>query len=139
MSEPLSLLRQPVGVKRFYGVDHARVDLAATFMKHPTVGDVVGEGMLESVLQVRKELCCIKKLRILQTAEQSAQFILREPTNRLQQGQRDVVPNDRCLLQETFLGGGERIDTGREHCLDCGRDLDARQWPRKAVVATRTF
>ena len=139
LGEPLDLFTQPIGVKLFHGIHDARVDVATAVAEHPTVGDVVGEGVLESVLQVGKQLCCIKKLGILQIAEQAAEFVLREPGNRVQQCQRDVVSDDRCLLQETLLGGGERVDAGGEHRLDGGRDLDARQWPRQPVVAARAL
>ena len=71
MGKPLDLLAQPVGVKLFYGIHDARVDVAATFVEHPTVGDVVGEGVLERILQVRKELCRIEKFGSLQIVEQT--------------------------------------------------------------------
>src|SRR5262249_3708188 len=120
------LFSQAIGVEAFHCVDDAGVDVATAIAQHPGVGDVVGERVLESVLQVGKELSCIKKLGILQIAQQAAEVVLREPGNPVQQGQRDVVTNDRRLLQETLLGGLQRIDPGGEHRLDGGRDFDAR-------------
>ena len=139
MGEPLDLLAQPVGVKLFYGIHDARVDVAAALAEHPAVGDVVGEGVLEGILQVRKELCRIKKFGILQIAEQAAEVVVRQPGNCTQKGQWDVVSNDRRLLQQALLGGGQRVDTRGEHRLHRGRDLDARERPRKAVVAARAL
>src|SRR5712691_2170325 len=126
MGEPLDLFAKPIGVKLLYGLHDARVDVATAIAEHPAVGDVVSEGMLESVLQVGKQLCRIKKLGLLQIPEQAAEVVLRQPGNGMQQGQWDVMSNDRRLLQEALLGGRERIDTGGEHRLDRRRDLDAR-------------
>ena len=54
IGEPLGLLAQPVRVELFRGIDNAYVDIAATFMEHPTIGDIVSEGVLEGVLQIGK-------------------------------------------------------------------------------------
>ncbi len=43
ISQPLDLLAQAVGVYLFHGIHDTFVDLAATFMEHPTVRDVVSE------------------------------------------------------------------------------------------------
>ena len=135
IGEPLDLLAQPVGVKLFYGIHDARVDFAATFVEHPTVGDVVGEGVLERILQVGKEPCRIEKFGSLQIVEQTAKLVLCQPANCVQEGEWDIVSNDRRLLQQVLLGGGQRVDTRGEHRLHRGRDLDARERPRKAVAA----
>src|SRR5262245_11238606 len=83
----------------------------------PSVGDIVGEGVLEGVLQVRKELRRVEKLSSLQIVEQTAKFVLCQPTNWMQEGERGVVSNYRRLMQQTLLGGGQRIDTRGEHRL----------------------
>ena len=139
MGEPLDLLAQPVGVKLFHGIHDARVDVAATFVEHPAVGDVVGEGVLEGVLQVRKELCRVEKFSSLQIVEQTAKLVLCQPADCMQEGEWDVVSNDGRLLQQALLGGGQRVDTRSEHRLHRGRDLDARERPRKAVAAARAL
>ena len=79
MGEPLDLLTKPIAVKLFYGVHDARVDVATVIAEDPAVGDVMRKGMLESVLQVGKELCRIKKLGVLQIPEQAAEVVLRPP------------------------------------------------------------
>src|SRR5262249_14697019 len=127
------------GVQLFYGIHDARVDVATALVEHPSVGDIVGEGVLEGVLQVRKELRRVEKLSSLQIVEQTAKFVLCQPTNCMQEGERGVVSNYRRLMQQTLLGGGQRIDTRGEHRLHCGRDLGARERPRKAVAAARAF
>ena len=47
MGKPLDLLAQAVGVKFFYGIDDARVDVAAAFVQNPAVGDVLGQECLK--------------------------------------------------------------------------------------------
>ena len=44
MCEPFDLLAQAFGVNLFHGIHDARMDFAATFVEHPTVGDIMGEG-----------------------------------------------------------------------------------------------
>src|SRR5262249_14369056 len=81
MGEPLDLLAEPVGVQLFYGVHDARVDVATALVEHPSVGDVVGEGVLEGVLQVREELRRVEKFSSLQVVEQAAKLVLCQPAN----------------------------------------------------------
>src|SRR6516164_9306142 len=80
MGEPLYVLTKAIGIEPFHRGKDARVDVAPPLAQHSAVGYVVCERMLESVLQFRKELCCIKKLGILQIAEQAAELVLRETT-----------------------------------------------------------
>ena len=61
--------RQAVGVELLHCIHDARVNFAAAFVQHPAVGDVVGEGMLECVLQIRKELCRVQKFSSLEIVE----------------------------------------------------------------------
>ena len=90
MGEPLDLLAETGRRKAFHGIHDARVDLAATFVEHSAVGDVVGEGVLEGVLQVRKEPCRIEKFGSLQIVEQTAKLVLWQPANCVQEGEWDV-------------------------------------------------
>src|SRR5262245_59153313 len=104
MRKPLDLLAEPVGVQLFYGIHDARVDVAAALVEHPSVGDVVGEGVLEGVVQVRKELRRVEKFGTLQVVEQTAELILRQSTNCVQQGERGVMSDNRRLMQQALLG-----------------------------------
>src|ERR1700733_12325289 len=53
----------------------------------------------------------------------------------MQKAKWGVLSNYRSLLQQVLLGGGQRVDTGGEHRLQGGRDLDVRKRPRQAVAA----
>jgi hypothetical protein len=73
---PLALFAGPVRVKLFYNIHNERVDVAASVVEHPAVGDVVGERMLKSILQVGKNLYRVEKLGSLQIVEQTAKPVL---------------------------------------------------------------
>src|SRR4029078_7730519 len=57
----------------------------------------------------------------------------------MQEGEWDVVPNHRRLLQQSLLGGGERGDTRGEHRLYRGGDVVAQERPREVVPAVRAL
>ena len=69
----------------------------------------------------------------------TAKLVLRQPANCMQKDEWHVASDDGRLLQQVLLGSGQRIDTRSEHRLHRARDLDARERPRKAVVATPAF
>jgi hypothetical protein len=98
MGEPLDLLAEPVGVKLFYGIHDARVDVATALVEHSTVCDVVGERVLKRILQVRKETCRVKKFSSLQIVQETAKLALRQPTNCMQEGERCIMSNHRRLV-----------------------------------------
>src|SRR5436190_338050 len=135
MREPLDLLAKAVGIKRFDGIHDKRVDFTAAFTEHLTVSDVVRKGVLECILQVRKELARIQESGRLQIVEQTAKLVLFESANCLQEGEWDVVSDYGRLLQQVLVGGGQRVDTRSEDCPHRGRDLGARERPRNAVTA----
>ena len=139
MGEPLDLLAEPVGVKLFYGIHDARVDVATALVEHPSVGDVVGKGVLEGVLQVREELRRVEKFSSLQIVQETVKLALRQPTNCMQEGERCIMSNHRRLVQQALLGGGQRVDTRSEDSLHRGRDLDAGERPGKPIATAYDY
>src|SRR5262249_9556837 len=139
IGEPLDLLGQPVGVKVFDGSYDTSVDLPATFVEHPAIGDVVSERVLERILQVRKELRRIEEFGSLQIVEQTAKLVLGQPANCVQEHEWNVVSDDCRLLQQVLSGSSQRVDSRCKNRLHCGRDLCAGEWPCKAVAATCTL
>ena len=115
------------------------MDVATALVEHSSVGDVVGERVLEGVLQVRKELRRVEKFGTLQVVEQTAELILRQSTNCVQQGERGVMSDNRRLMQQALLGGGQRVDTRGEHRLHCGWDLGAGERSCEAIAAAGAF
>src|SRR5262245_65979905 len=69
LSKPFRLLGQTVGIEPFHGFNYAGVQGTPLLAQKAAVGHVMGEGMLEGVFQLRKELRLIDELRGLQTVE----------------------------------------------------------------------
>ena len=65
--------------------------------------------------------------------------VLRQPANCVQDVERDILSNDRRLLQQPLPGGGKPVDTRSEHRLHRGRDLDARERLRQTIIAARAL
>jgi len=53
MSQALDLLGQPVGVEPLKGLHNPGMECAPPLLEHAPVSDLVGEGVLEGVLDVR--------------------------------------------------------------------------------------
>ena len=53
MGEPLDLSAEAITVERLDRADNPRVKLAATVLQQSSVRDLVGEGVLERVLEIR--------------------------------------------------------------------------------------
>src|SRR5262249_36743138 len=139
MGELLDLLAEPVGVQLFYGIHDARVDVATALVEHSSVGDVVGEGVLEGVLQVRKELCRIEKFSSLQFVEEPAKLVLCQPTNCIKEGEGGVAPNPAPVRRQPPPGGGRRMDPRGEPRLHRGWDLGAGEWPGKPIATAYDY
>ena len=59
-----------------------------------------------------------------------------QPANYLQQVERDVLADDRGILQQLFLGGGQPIDTRGQHGLHRRRHEDVPNPRGKMKIAT---
>ena len=139
MRKPVDLLAQAFFIQLLDGVDDTRMDFAAAFAKHPAIGNLLGQGVLEIVLQIGKHLRGEKKLAGLQSGEQGVEHVFRQPGDGPQQHQRDLLPNNRRDLQQAPFGGGQRVDARGEHRQDRGRDLAALERLGQPIAATLAF
>src|SRR5262245_1684513 len=87
------------------------------------VGDFLSERVLEAVLEVGEQLHRGEKLRGLKVRENAAKRVLRQPTDRLEERKRHILPNDRGGLEQTLVLGRQAIDAGGEDGLRRRRDL----------------
>src|SRR5215475_14211588 len=76
MGQPCHLLGQPVGIEPFAGCDDAGVQGMAPLQQETTVGHLVGEGVLEGVVELGEEAGFVEELSGLQVAETAAQLRL---------------------------------------------------------------
>ena len=92
-------------------------------MQHRAVGDFLGQGVLEDILDLRKRRLLVEKLFALEGGEEAIEFLFGLGDDLAEQAQRELAPNDGQLLQEGFLFGGQAVDAGRQHALHGGGDM----------------
>src|SRR5438876_12403433 len=76
VSQAFDLLGQPIGVEGLDGLHDPSMERAPAVVEHARVGDLVGEGVLESVLEIREDARLVEKLRGLEVGEPAAKAFL---------------------------------------------------------------
>src|SRR5262249_44874582 len=94
MAQTLDLFGQALGIERLDRVDDLGVEQTPPVVEHVPVGDIVGERMLEGVLDIRKEAGLVEELGRLQVGEPPANALLGHVRDGLEQRQRYVLPDD---------------------------------------------
>ena len=74
--QALDLLRDPVTGERLQGRDDAGMQRPPPLLEQAAVGDLVGERVLERVLEVRKEPDLVEELRGLEMSQLGAYLVL---------------------------------------------------------------
>ena len=80
----------------------------------------MGESVLEGKLKIRKQLSGKHKLGRLQVIEKSAKLAIGQTAYFLQQRERDIMSDDRRILQQSLLGFWQRVDTRGENACTVG-------------------
>ena len=130
VGEPLDLLREAIGVKRLDSLDDPRVQRAAPLLEQAAVGHLMGERVLERVLEIREEARLVEKLGRLETRETAPQRSSADVRDRLQQRERHVLADDGGGLEQPLVLGREAVDASREDRL--------RRSPGSASVVERS-
>ena len=123
------------GYSRSIAATMRRVERTSPLLEEAPVGDLVGEGMLERVLEVGKEPRLIEELSGLEPVESPVELVVGELSDRLEKPERDVFPDHRRGLQQAFVFGRDPIDAGRQDRLDRRRHLDGLRALRQPVRA----
>jgi hypothetical protein len=76
MRQRLGVFMGAVAMDVFNRVHDQRMERAAAIVEQAGVGDIVGQGVLEGVLQLGEEACLVEELGGLQTGKPTAQVIL---------------------------------------------------------------
>ena len=98
VGETVDALGQPVRVDALDDAHDPRVDGAPPVLEQAAVGDLVGQRVLEGVLEVGKELGLVDELGGLKPRQAETDFVLR-PLGRFdEQGPWQVFSDDRCRL-----------------------------------------
>ncbi len=135
VGKQLHVLGEPVSQARFDGPHDLGVERPPPLHKQTTVGDLVGQGVLERVLGVGEEASLVQELGRLETGESERDPVLIDAAHALEQGQGYVLPHDGGGLKELLVLGVEAVDAGRENGVDRGRHLEARDGTGEPIRA----
>ena len=131
--QPLHVLDEAIGVQALDGGRHRGVKIAPALPQEARVGHVVGQRVLEGVLQIREELRLVEELRLLQMREPPPQGLLRLLRDRRQERVGHVLADHRGGLQEPLLLRRQPVDPRRQDRLHRRRHLQRLHRPRQPV------
>ena len=120
------------------GVDDVGVERAPPLLEQAAVGDLVRQGVLEGVLEIREEAGLVEELGGLEVGEPATQVLLGQLGHGEQEPERHVLADDRGRLEQPLVLGCQAVDAGREDRLDRRRHLDRRGVVRQPVGAPFT-
>src|SRR5215467_11203140 len=98
MGQRLDVLGKSVRIETLESVDDTSVQRAPTVLEHAAIRHVVGQRVLEGVLEIGEDASLVKQLGGLQPAERGVQIVLTGVSDRLEQRERNVLPDDGCRL-----------------------------------------
>src|SRR5207248_11754164 len=78
-------------------------------------------------------------LRILKAVEQTAEILFAQARQGVQESERNVLPDYRCFLEQTFFSGGKGVNPSREYCPNGWRNVNRRERLCKPIAAARPF
>ena len=117
VGEPLRLLGDALGREPLDGLGDPGVERALPVVEQPLVGYLVGQGVLERVLEVREEPGLVEELRGLEPGQRGADLRLRRVGDGQEQREGDVLPDDRGRLEQPLDLGLEAVDARGENGL----------------------
>ena len=124
MGETLHLLHEPPRIQALDGVHDARVQRPTRVLEQGPVGHFLGEGVLEGVLELGKEMGLVEELGRLELVQARAEPVRIEIGDGLEHGNRDVAADHGGALQEMLGLGRETVDAGGQHRLHRAGHLD---------------
>jgi hypothetical protein len=135
VGQAFDVLAEPIGIAPLDRLHDLAVEAAAPVLEQAPVGDVVCEGMLEGVLDVREDSRLVQELGGLEPPDRGAELGLVPLGNRVEQPERDVLPDDRRRLENGPVRRRQPVDARGQHRLHRRRHLDRRQGSRQPVGA----
>ena len=100
--EAFNVFAAPLGIERFQRLHDPSVEEAPPLVRENPVGDLLGEGMLEGVLDLGKEASLIEELSGLQVSEAVPDLFLRLLGDGPQEGQGDFPADDGRGLEQAL-------------------------------------
>ena len=134
--EPLDLFAHAVYTELFEDLHTSGVQRAAPFLEEAAIGHLVGEGMLEGVLELREQARLIEKLGGPEVGQAVPQLLFGQLRDRLEDGIGHILSDDRGHLEEALFLPRQPVDPGGQDRLDRGRHLDIVERTHQAVDPT---
>jgi hypothetical protein len=106
--ETFNVFAAPLGIEHFQRLHDPRVEAAPPLVREIPVGDLLGEGMLESVLDLGKEAGLIEELSGLQVSEAVPDLLLRLLGDGLQEAQGTSLPMTAAAWSRRFASTDSR-------------------------------
>src|SRR5581483_7379194 len=135
MCELFDVLGQTVWRKPLDRIDDTAVQSATATAEQAAVGHVMGDGVLEGVLEIREQLRLVQELSSLEPTDLTAQHVLWDVRDRPQDCVRHVLAHHRGRLQYGLVLEREPVDPGRKDRLHCGWHLDGSGHSREPVCS----
>jgi len=117
------------------GLGHRGVKVGPSAGQHRLVGDLLGQGVPETVLRLRMVPGLLEELGGAQGMEGTVQFLGASPDDPSQQRLGEGAADYCGGLEQPFLGGRQTIDPSGEHCMHAGRHPDVAEGACQAVGA----
>src|SRR5262249_31401324 len=124
MGAPLDLGAQGIWGEPLERLEDSPVQLATSILRKAFIRDLVGERVLEGVLEVWRDSRLVKKLHRLKLVEAAPQGIVALIGHRAQQRELNFLANHRGALDQISHVGFESVEARPEHALDRVRNSD---------------
>src|SRR2546425_11650402 len=126
VAEPLDVFCLPFRIQLFDRADDLGMERAAPLMKQAAERNIMGQGMLERVFELREQTGFVEELGGLEVREPAPERRFGQLADGVKEGKRHVLANDSRGLEQTLVLGREPVDAGGENGLDRGWHLDTR-------------
>src|SRR5262244_2530830 len=113
-----------VSLATLQGFQDVPMQPTPSLLQKARVSHLVGQGMLERVLVLRKEPRLVEEPGRLEPNEPFAQLLIGSPADLSEQGNRDVPTNHGRRLEQSLLLRLEPVDPGGEQRLHRCRDVN---------------
>src|SRR5262245_18526800 len=136
MGEPLDLLAEAILVELLECLDDACVQRPSTLLQQSPVGHLVGQRVLERVLEIGEQRDLVQELCRLQLRQQRTELLLLLLGDLLEQHKRYVLTDDGGDLEESLGFWRKTVDAGGEHRLNRGLNLDGADRLNELILSS---
>src|SRR5262245_40505751 len=123
IGELLDVFSEAIGKAYLDGFHEPGMEQAAALGRQSRIDRLVGQRVLERVLEVGEQACLLEELGGLKAPKPGAHHLLRGLRNGEKKEHGYVVADNRSSLEEALVLGRQALDAGVQDGLHRGRDL----------------